>query len=103
VAIRTCPTCVVAARPERIWSLLTVPAELAHWTGTRIVEAPERTLAPGDRVVLRPAPTLRVVFDILSAEPLKELRFDARLPFGVTNHEVVTLSPLAGGCRVTFN
>ncbi len=108
MSIQTCPTSVVAAPPERIWSLLTRPEEFARWSGTKLIDGPARELAAGDRVVFAPPlPVtlgLRITFDVLAIERLRQFRLDIHLPFGVTNHEVVQISPMDGGrCRVTFN
>jgi len=109
VAIQTCPTDIVAAPPERIWKLLTDPRELAAWTGTRLIDGPiqgtpTRALAPGDRIILSPGFGMRLILDVLAIEPLRRLTLDARLPFGVVNHERFEISPAgARGCRVTFN
>ena len=114
MAIQTCPTDIVASSAERIWNLLTQPRELAAWTGARLVECsthggpthdgPTEGLVAGDRVVLAPGFGMRVIFEVLAMDPLRQLALDAYLPFGVVNHEVIQISPVgAGGCRVTFN
>jgi len=98
----TCPTDVIRASPERVWELLTNPARLS-WLGVKVIEAPARHLAAGDRLVFGPAPALRVSWDVLSVEPLRTLELDVKVPFGIRNHEVVVVSPLGGdSCRVTF-
>jgi len=102
-SFETCPTDVIHASPERVWELLTDPARL-DWVGVKVVEAPARRLTVGDRLVFGPAPGLRVSWDVLSVEPLRMLELDVKVPFGIRNHEIVVVSPLAGdSCRVTFN
>jgi uncharacterized protein YndB with AHSA1/START domain len=99
----TCPTDIVQASPARVWELLTDPARL-DWVGVRLVEAPARHLAAGDRLVFGPAPGLRLSWAVLSVEPPRTLELDIEVPFGIRNHEVVVVSPLAGdSCRLTFN
>jgi uncharacterized protein YndB with AHSA1/START domain len=101
-SFETCPTDVIRASPERVWELLTNPARFG-WLGVRVVEAPARNLAVGDRLVFGPAPGLRLSWDVLSVEPLRTLELDVKVPFGIRNHEIVVVSPLGGdSCRVTF-
>ncbi len=100
--VETCPTDVVRASPQRVWDLLTDPAQLG-WLGVRVVQAPARRIAVGDRLVFGPAPGLRLSWDVLSAEPPRTLELDVRVPFGIRNHEIVIVSPVgSGSCRVTF-
>jgi hypothetical protein len=51
----TCPTDIVHGSPERVWELLTNRARL-DWVGVKLVEAPARRLAVGDRLVFGPRP-----------------------------------------------
>jgi hypothetical protein len=98
----TCPTDVIHAPPERVWELLTNPG-CFDWLGVKVVEAPARTLATGDRLVFGPAPGLRLTWDVLSVAPLRTLEIDVKVPFGIRNHEVVVVSPVGSdSCRVTF-
>ena len=98
-----CPTDTVHASRERVWELLTNPARF-DWVGVKLVEAPARPVAVGDRLVFGPAPGLRLSWNVLAVEPLRTLDLDIKAPFGIRNHEVVVVSPLRGDvCRVTFN
>ena len=102
-SFETCPTDVINASPARVWELLSDPARLG-WLGVKVVEAPARTLAAGDRLVFGPAPGLRLSWDVLSVEPLRRLELDIKVPFGIRNHEIVVVSARGSeGCRVTFN
>jgi uncharacterized protein YndB with AHSA1/START domain len=103
--LHVCPTGVVHASPDRIWSLLTTPRELAAWTQTTLVEAPDREIRDGDRLVLGagPAHWFRVIFQIREAVRPHLLSLDIHLPLGVTNDEAIRISPIAAeACRVTF-
>jgi uncharacterized protein YndB with AHSA1/START domain len=98
----TCPTDIIHAAPEQVWELLTDPARFG-WLGVKVVEAPARHLAVGDRLVFGPAPGLRLSWDVLAVEPLRTLELDVKVPFGIRNHEIVSMSTLDGdSCRVTF-
>jgi hypothetical protein len=47
---------------------------------------------------------LRITFDVLGMRPPRELTLDVRLPFRVTNHEQIQITPIdARSSRVTFN
>jgi uncharacterized protein YndB with AHSA1/START domain len=101
-SFETCPTDVIHASPERVWELLTNPVRL-DWLGVKVLEAPARGLAVGDRLVFGPAPGLRMSWDVLSVEPLRSLELDVKVPLGIRNHEIVVVSPLGSdSCRVTF-
>jgi hypothetical protein len=67
MSIVACPTDVIAAPAERIWELLVDTSNLAQWTGTRLLEGPQRTLQAGDKVVYGAGPGLRAVFHLTSA------------------------------------
>jgi uncharacterized protein YndB with AHSA1/START domain len=101
-SFETCPTDIIHASPERVWELLVNPARLG-WLGVKVVEAPARDLAVGDRLVFGPAPGLRLSWDVLSVEPQRTLELDVKVPFGIRNHEIVVVSPVGiDSCRVTF-
>ena len=98
-----CPTDVVLAPAERIWHLLTDSRTLAQWTGTTLVGAPACPMSAGDHLVFR-AGVWRITFDVLDVRPPRTLTLDVGLPFGVTNHEQIQISPIdARSSRVTFN
>ena len=101
--MEVCPTDIILAPAERIWHLLTDPRELAQWSGTRLIEGPVREVSAGDHLVLR-AGTMHITFDILDAQAPRQLALDIALPFGVTNHEQIQITPIdAHSSRVTFN
>jgi uncharacterized protein YndB with AHSA1/START domain len=102
-SFETCPTDIIHASPERVWELLTNPARL-DWLAVKVVEAPARNLAVGDRLVFGPAPGLRLSWNVLSVEPLRTLELDIKAPFGIRNHEIVVVSPHGSdSCRATFS
>ena len=101
--MEVCPTDVLLAPAERIWQLLTDPRKLAEWTGTKLVAGPVGPMSAGDHLVLRVG-VLRITFDVLDTRPPRELTLDVGLPFGVTNHEQIQITPIdAHSSRVTFN
>ena len=101
--MEVCPTDILLAPAERIWHLLTDPRKLAQWTGLKLVEGPACLMSAGDHLVLG-AFGLRITFDVLEMRPPREFTLDVGLPFGVTNHERVEITPIdAHSSRVTFN
>jgi uncharacterized protein YndB with AHSA1/START domain len=104
--LHVCPTDVVHATAERIWQLITTPTELARWSDTKVIEAPDRELRTRDRLVLGAGPgrRMKVIFDVEDAVRPRRLALSIRLPLGVTNTEVIEIAPVGGdACRVTFN
>ena len=101
--MEVCPTEVLLAPADRVWRLLTDPRKLAQWTGTKLVEGPACPISVGDHLALG-AGGLRITFDVLDMRPPRLLVLDVRLPFGVTNHEQIQITPIdAHSSRVTFN
>ena len=97
-----CPTEIILAPAERIWHLVTDPRELAQWTGTKLVEAPVRAMSAGDRLVFRVG-MLHITFDVVDMQAPRQLTLDIALPFGITNHEQIQITPIdAHACRTTF-
>jgi hypothetical protein len=106
MALQTCPTTIVRAHADRLWYLLTTPAELARWSGAKLLLVPTRPLKAGDRLMLGAGIVgmMKVIFDIIEVEPPRRLALDISLPFGITNHELVIIAPISPSeCRVTFN
>jgi len=115
--LHICPTDVVHAPAEGIWRLVSRPSELVRWTDTSWIpagtertrpvgEVPDRELRAGDRLVRGAGigHRLTVVFEVRDTVPPRRLALHIRLPFGVTNDEVIEIAPLgAEACRVTFN
>ena len=100
--MEVCPTEVIVAPAERIWQLLTDPLELARWSGTKLLEGPERSVSAGDRLVLR-AGIMHIVVDVRELQPPRQLTLDIALPFGVSNREQAQITRIDGtSCRVTF-
>jgi uncharacterized protein YndB with AHSA1/START domain len=104
--LQTCPTEIFHATASRVWEALTIPREMERWMGVRILDGPTRSLEAGDRLVLGAGlgGRIKVYFDIKEAVRPSKFAFDASLPLGIVNHEVVQISAIdAAQCRVTFN
>jgi uncharacterized protein YndB with AHSA1/START domain len=104
--LHVCPTEVVSAPVERVWELVATPRELARWSDTTVIDGPDRELRGGDRLVLGAGlgHRLKVIFHVRDAVRPRELALDIRLPFGVTNDEVIRITSLGDtSCRVILN
>ena len=104
--LHVCPTEVVHAPPERIRHLVMTPKELARWSDTKVVDAPDRELRAGDRLVLGAGigHYMKVTLRVQDAVRPRHLAVHIRLPLSVTNDEVIQITPIgADACRVTFN
>jgi uncharacterized protein YndB with AHSA1/START domain len=104
--VEVCPSDVVNAPADRVWQLVATPIELARWSDTALIGAPDRELRAGDRLVLGAgiAHRMKVIFSVREVRRPEQLHLHIRLPFGVTNDEVIRITPLgANACRVTFN
>ena len=104
--LNVCPTEVVHAPADRVWRLVTTPTELARWSDTKVIEAPDRELLAGDRLVLGAGigHHMKVTSRVEDAVRPRHLAVRIRLPLGVTNNEVIQITPIgADACRVTFN
>lgn len=107
--LNVCPARVTHAPADRIWELLTTPERFEEWQGVRLVSAvPPGPLTSGQVVTLA-APFLsrwlRFTFDIGGIDPKRQwIDLTARFPFGIVNHEHITLDPTGdGGTLVRFN
>jgi hypothetical protein len=101
-----CPTCVADAPLSVVWSLLD-PARLDEWWDARTRRVtPRGPLAPGQRIeaLAGPLGPLAVTLDVLEVDPAAHrVRFRVRMPFGITNDQTTTLTPLGPGrCRIGF-
>jgi hypothetical protein len=104
--LEVCPTDIVHAPARAVWDLIATPRELAGWSKTKIIEAPDRELRAGDRLVLGTGigRRMRVVFEVERTLRPRQLALTIRLPLGVTNNEVIDVAPIAeDACRVTLN
>jgi hypothetical protein len=105
--LSVCPTTVAEAPASSVWALLVGPRALDRWWDAESLEAPDRPLVPGDRIVAHPkgAPGfLRLFLDVTSVDAEQwQIGFDIRLPLGVRLEELMRIVPLGTErCRITF-
>jgi len=109
VIVNVCPAATTKASLDRIWSVLTDPQHIHEWNDASYVSAdPPGPMTPG-QVIHLTAPefgrTWPVKFDVRNVDRQKRwLDVVVHLPFGIENHERITLTETAdGGTLVRFN
>ena len=109
MVVNVCPAAVTTAPPERVWRVLTTPERFGEWLDAAFVSAePPGPAKAGQRVKLT-APSLGprwpVMIEVVDLDPQSRwIDLRAHLPFGIVNHERVTLAETeAGGTLVRFN
>jgi uncharacterized protein YndB with AHSA1/START domain len=109
VIINICPAAVTPASPDRVWRLLTTPERFGEWLDATFVSAnPPGSATPSQTIHLW-APSLGrrwpVSIDVVDVDPQSRwIDLLAHLPFGIDNHEHVTLTETKeGGTLVRFN
>ena len=107
--VNVCPAAVSSASPDAIWSVLTNPQKFEEWADARFVSAsPPGSVTPG-QVIHLAAPELGrdwpVRIDVLDIDPQHRwIDLLVHLPFGVQNHEHITLTQTQeGGTLVRLN
>ena len=107
--VNVCPAAVTSAPPDRIWNILTTLERFGDWNDASFVSAePPGPIKPGQIVHLT-APALGrkwpVTIEVGEFDPQRRwIDLLVHLPFGVDNHERVTLTQTdAGGTFVRFN
>lgn len=109
MVVNVCPAAVTSASAERVWTVLTTPQRFGEWLGASFVSAePPGPVAPG-QVIHLTAPAMGrqwpVHMDVRGMDPQHRwLDLIVHLPFGIANHERVTLTDSEdGGTLVRFN
>jgi uncharacterized protein YndB with AHSA1/START domain len=109
VIVNVCPAAVTLASPGRVWGVLTTPDRFGEWMDAAFVSAdPSGPARPGQAIQLS-APSFGrrwpVSLEVLDMDPQKRwIDLLVHLPFGVENHERVTLTETKeGGTLVRFN
>jgi len=104
-----CPAAVTSAPPDRIWRGLTVAVRIGEWQDARFVSAVPVGPMKGGQVIELAARGLGrewpVRIDVLDVDPQRRwVDMVVHLPFGVDNHEHVTLTETKdGGTLVRLN
>ena len=107
--VNVCPAATSKAPPDRFWEILAATNLLGEWTDAEFVSAEPPGAAQPGQVVHLVAPGFGrkwpVRIDVVAMD-LKHRWIDyvAHLPFGVDNHEHLTLTQTPeGGTLIRFN
>ena len=107
--VNVCPAAVTTASAERVWSVLTTPERFEEWQDARFVSAEPPGPVQAGQVIYLSAPALGrrwpVRIDVRGLDPQHRwLDLIVHVPFGIENHERVTLTDTKeGGTLVRFN
>jgi|SRR5579859_557147 len=109
MSVSVCPSGVASAPRQRVWELLTTPERFDEWVNAKVVSVnPPGTARDGQRIELV-APSFglhwRVSIDVEALDREgRWIELTARTPFGVVNHERITLADVdSGHTLVRFN
>jgi ligand-binding SRPBCC domain-containing protein len=107
--VNVCPAAVTSAPLDRIWRVLTTPERFSEWNDATLVSAePPGPVKPGQLLDFT-APALGrkwpLTIEVRDMDPqLRWIDLLIRLPFGIENHEHITLTQTKeGGTLVRFN
>ena len=107
--VNVCPAAVTLASPDRVWKVPTTPERFGEWQDATFVSAsPPGPAQPGQTIQLSARFLGRqwpVSLDVVDTDPEKRwIDLRVKLPFGVENHERVTLTETKEeGTLVRFN
>ncbi|TMD09722.1 MAG: hypothetical protein E6J01_00880 [Chloroflexi bacterium] len=95
--LRICPTDVVSAPVERVWTLLS--SDYTSWVDARLVSRePDGPTAPGQRIHLTTSElglTFHVHFTVERVDPARHtFGVLVQLPFGLTMRDTIVCTPL---------
>jgi ligand-binding SRPBCC domain-containing protein len=109
MVVNVCPAAVTSAPPERVWEVLTTPERFGEWQDATFVSAsPPGPVMPGQTIHLSARSVGRswpVTIEVRNVDPQRRwIDLLVLLPFGIDNHEHVTLAETKnGGTLVRFN
>lgn len=107
VIVNVCPAAFTPASPDQIWSVLTTPELFGEWTDAAYVGSePPGPVKKGQNIHLA-APSFGrrwpIDIEVRNIDPQRRwIDFLVRLPFGIENHEHVTLTEIESGTLVRF-
>jgi hypothetical protein len=109
VIVNVCPAAVTFASPERVWQVITTLERGEEWLDVRVASSqPPGAMTPGQIIKLG-GPVLGLKFyltmEVGDMDPQRGwVDLLVRLPFGIDNHEHLTLTPTdEGGTLIRFN
>jgi hypothetical protein len=109
VVVNVCPVAVTKASPERVWQVITTLERDEEWLDVKVVSSdPPGPMTPGQTIKLS-GPILGRKFlltmQVGDMDPQRSwVDILVRLPFGIDNHEHLTLTATEeGGTLIRFN
>ncbi len=104
MGVSLCPTDIINAPIEKVWSFLSEPANYALWWGVRTRSiVPEGRAQAGQKIHAKNG-GLAVNVIVNSVDESKhQIHLTTTLPFGITVCSHITCTPLKNGtCQVSF-
>ena len=97
MAVNACPADEVNAPAEVVWSLMSEAKALESWWDATVQNPPDGLLQKGQHLVAKASEgpfTATFTLDVEEVDPVRHrIIFDARFPFGIRDHAVVTATP----------
>jgi ligand-binding SRPBCC domain-containing protein len=109
MVVNVCPAAATTASPDAVWDIVTSPERFGEWAEADYVSsAPPGPITPGQSVHLSAKGLGRrwpVTIDVRNLDPQHRwIDLLVHLPFGVDNHNHITLTAGPdGGTLVRFN
>jgi ligand-binding SRPBCC domain-containing protein len=104
MTVSACPIAVVNAPPERVWELLSRPANYDRWWDAKTVAIlPEGPAQAGQKVNAR-ANGFNILLTVDGVdEANRQIHFTTKYPFGITGFNHITCTPLSNSTtQVSF-
>ena len=107
--VNVCPAATTNAPPDSVWNVIVATERLGEWTDATVVKVDPPGPAQIGQVITLVAPAFGLKFnvqiDVRDLDPQHRwIDLVAHLPFGVDNHEHLTLTQAPdGGTLVRFN
>ena len=107
--VNVCPAATTKAPPASVWAVIEATDRFGEWTDATVVGVEPPGPAQAGQVVRLVAPSLGrkwpLTIDVRGVDPQHRwIDLVAHLPFGVDNHEHLTLTDTKdGGTLVRFN
>lgn len=108
MGLSVCPSAIVAAPTETVWSLLDPLSQLDKWADGKVISVvPEGSATPGQRAIIRSRAAGRIWNVTFVVEDIDRerhvLQMNVTFPFGMHLHERIMCSPIdAQSCRVQY-
>jgi hypothetical protein len=108
MGLSVCPSAIVAAPVEMVWSLLDPLSQLGTWAEGEVISVePEGPATPGQRMIIRSRAlgrTWKVTFVVEEVHSERHmLQTNVTFPFGMHLHERIMCNPIdAISCRVQY-